>query len=63
MWLNILLIIFGLGSPQYWQLVQQLHDQGCKVYNDYYVSCPNKPPFGVIDIPDDAVEVIAPNEY
>ncbi len=57
MWVSILLIIF-YGTSYYWDQVRELNARGCHVYNDYYVSCPNKPPVGVVDIPDDAVEVI-----
>ena len=60
MWIDILLILFS-HTRQYDDFVQALNDQGCRVYDVYYVACPSVsfPPCAV-QIPDDAVEVILP---
>ena len=58
MWISLLLVLF-FGTPNYQHQVIALNLQGCRVYNDFYVSCPGvRPPLGAIQIPDDAQQVL-----
>ena len=60
----LLLIFMGGNTDLYWQAVASAQRQGCHVYNDYYVSCPDMswlPAFVLTPIPPDAVEVVIPD--
>ena len=60
MWINILLVL-SLDTPLYWYTVIGLQEQGCRVYNVVYVSCPTAdPPPGAVFVPADAFPVYIP---
>lgn len=63
MWISVLLVLF-FGSPTYWDQVEALNSQGCKVYDDFYISCPGvvAPP-SAFPIPEGAVEVVPQIHY
>lgn len=59
MWLSILLLMLHAGTNRslYWQVVRDMYSSGCRVYDYVYLSCPDAPvPFGMVPIPEDAVE-------
>jgi hypothetical protein len=59
MWINVLLLLMlDLSPASYVNQVRALNERGCRVYNYYWVSCPNSTGPGAIPIPEDAVEVI-----
>lgn len=62
MWFSLLLS-GSQGSSEYWDFVRAANGIGCRVFNDYYISCPMAtPPPDAEFVPLDAIEVIADEE-
>ena len=59
MWISFLLMMF-FGTATYREQVDALHERGCHVYNDYWISCPDveRLPPSAVPIPADAVEIL-----